>query len=207
VIGRFAASSGSGTRIELRYSTRTRGRIELRQAADRAGKRRLPAQRRRHLNFKAVSFAASILAVGLVYEIMARNMPQGSLAQPGPGFYPGIVGAFLIATALGCFLQEVLAARRRNAAPPAEPHEACPAPQRNVGKTVALAALLAGYAFLLKPLGFALAMFAFVALAINIFGYRKLLPTLAIAALATGISWLVFVVWLKVALPLGILDW
>ena len=156
------------------------------------------------MNVKAIGFAGLIFAVGVIYEVMARGMPQGSLAQPGPGFYPGIIGVFLIATALGCVLQEVLSARKRRAAPAdAEPLVRA---RPDVKKTVALTALLAGYAFLLKPLGFPLAIFAFVAIAIPIFGYRKLVPTLGIAALATAVSWLIFVVWLKVALPLGILD-
>ena len=54
-----------------------------------------------------------MLAVGLVYGIMALNMPRGRLSYPGPGLFPMIVGIFLIATALGCLLQEVLPRKRR----------------------------------------------------------------------------------------------
>ena len=43
-------------------------------------------------------------------------MPRGTLAYPGPGFAPVLVGAFLIATALGCLVQE-LRPRSRAAAP------------------------------------------------------------------------------------------
>ena len=57
-------------------------------------------------------FAGLILAVGLVYEIMALNMPRGRLSYPGPGFFPMIMGVFLIATALGCILQEILSRKR-----------------------------------------------------------------------------------------------
>lgn len=149
-----------------------------------------------------------MLAVGLVYETMAMNMPRGSLAYPGPGLFPMIIGILLIATALGCLFQEIVP-RMRSKDPVASslPDEApAAADKRNVGKTVQLTALMIGYIFLLKPLGFPLAICAFLALAIRIFGYRKWLPTLAMAAVIAGISYLSFVVWLKVALPLGILE-
>ena len=78
--------------------------------------------------------------------------------------------------------------------------------ERNIAKTVQLTALMIGYIFLLKPLGFPLTICAFLAFAIRIFGYRKWLPTLAIAALIAGLSYVSFVVWLKVPLPMGILE-
>ena len=149
-----------------------------------------------------------MLAVGLVYEGMAMNMPRGSLAYPGPGLFPMIIGILLIATALGCLLQEI-APRMRSKDPAASslPDEApAAADKRNVGKTVQLTALMIGYIFVLKPIGFPLAIFAFLALAIRIFGYRKWLPTLAMAAVIAGLSYVAFVVWLKVSLPLGILE-
>jgi putative tricarboxylic transport membrane protein len=156
----------------------------------------------------SIVFAALILAVGLVYESMGMNMPRGSLAYPGPGFFPTIIGAFLIATALGCLLQEFMP-RKRGSEPaaitPPGIETAAPA-ARDLAKTVQLIALLIGYALVLKPLGFPLAVCAFVAIAIRIFGYRKWLPTLAMAAAISAISYVAFVVWLKVPLPLGLLE-
>lgn len=156
----------------------------------------------------SIVFAAFILAVGLVYGSMAMNMPRGSLAYPGPGLFPTIIGVFLIVTALGCLLQEI-GSRRRGTEPPAsslsDAEAAAPA-ARNVRKTFQLIALLIAYMFVLKPLGFPLAIFAFLAVAIRTFGYRKWLPTLAMAAVIAAISYVAFVLWLKVPLPLGVLD-
>lgn len=153
-------------------------------------------------------FAGLMLAVGVIYESMALNMPRGSLAYPGPGLFPMLVGAIIIATALGCLLQEIVPRlRAREPAASSLPGgNAGAAEERNVSKTVQLTALMIGYIFLLKPLGFPLAICAFLALAICIFGYRKWLPTLAMAALISGISYVLFVVWLKVPLPMGILE-
>jgi len=156
----------------------------------------------------SIVFAGLMLAVGLVYGTMALNMPRGSLAYPGPGLFPMAIGVFLVATALGCLLQEILP-RRRSKDPEAASlaKQDTPAPEaRDVTKTVQLTALMIAYIFLLKPLGFPLAICAFLVLAIRIFGYRKWLPTLAMAAVIAVISYVSFVVWLKVALPLGILE-
>ena len=42
--------------------------------------------------------------------------------------------------------------------------------------------------------------------AIRIFGYRRWFPALAMAAVIAAISYVSFVLWLKVPLPLGILE-
>ena len=156
----------------------------------------------------SIVFAGLILAVGLVYEIMALNMPRGRLSYPGPGLFPMVIGIFIIATALGCLLQEVLP-RKRGAGPaaPPLPNQDSAAPgDRNVKKTFQLTALMIGYTLVLKPLGFLISICAFLVVAIRIFGYRRWFPALAMAAVIAGISYVSFVLWLKVPLPLGILE-
>ncbi|MDA8123997.1 MAG: tripartite tricarboxylate transporter TctB family protein [Deltaproteobacteria bacterium] len=160
------------------------------------------------MNLGSTAFAGLILAVGLVYEGMALYMPRGGLAQPGPGFFPMIIGIFLVATALGCLLQEILP-RKRSEAPAASPlpnRESAAPGDRNVTKTFQLLALMIGYTLLLKPLGFLISICTFLVVAIRIFGYRRWLPALAMAVVIAGISYVSFILWLKVPLPLGILD-
>lgn len=156
----------------------------------------------------SIGFAALMLAVGLIYENMALNMPRGTLAYPGPGLFPMIIGLFMIAMALGCLVQEFLP--RKQAKAPAgspAPIDAPDAPEeRDVMKTLQLTALMIGYIFALKPLGFPIAICIFLAIAIRIFGYRRWLPALAMAAVITVVSYVSFVVWLKVPLPMGILE-
>jgi len=160
------------------------------------------------MNIGSIVFAGLMLAVGLVYETMALNMPRGSLAYPGPGLFPMIIGAFMIAMALGCVLQEIVP-RMREKKPEAyslPSADGADAEERNVAKTFQLIALMVGYILLLKPLGFPIAICAFLAVAIRIFGYRKWLPALAMAAIITVVSYVSFVVWLAVPLPMGILE-
>ena len=157
----------------------------------------------------SVVFAGLILAVGLVYEIMALNMPRGRLSYPGPGLFPMIIGIFLIVMALGCLLQEILPRKRTGDGPSAlplpKPNSAAPG-DRNVKKTFQLMALMIGYTLALKTLGFLISICAFLVVAIRIFGYRRWVPALAMAAVIAGISYVSFVLWLKVPLPLGILE-
>jgi putative tricarboxylic transport membrane protein len=156
----------------------------------------------------SVAFAAAILAIGVVYETMGRKMPRGNLAYPGPGLFPTIIGVFLIATALACVIQELVSRKKtpERAAAIVPPDELSAPAVRHVAKTFQLMALLVAYTFVLKPLGFPLAIAAFVTVAIRIFGYRKLLPTLAMAGIIAVVSYVSFVVWLKVPLPVGVLE-
>ncbi len=159
------------------------------------------------MNLGPAVFSGVILVVGLVYGGMALRMPRGSLAYPGPGLFPVAVGALLVATSLGCLVQELRAWRSSRRAAPAPPAAApAPAPERDLGKTAALTGLLAAYVLLLKPLGFPLAICLFVAAAIRTFGYRRWAVTLAVALLVTAASHVAFVHWLKVPLPMGLLE-
>ena len=153
-------------------------------------------------------FAGLILAVGLIYEGMALYMPRGSLSYPGPGFFPLAIGVFLIVTALGCLLQEFLP-RKTGEGPTASPlpsQDSAAPGDRNVKKTFQLMALMIGYTLVLKTLGFLISICAFLVVAIRIFGYRRWFPALAMATVIAGISYVSFVLWLKVPLPLGILE-
>ena len=149
-----------------------------------------------------LAFSGFVLLMAVGYVAMALWMPQGSLKFPGPGYYPKLVGMFLIATALGCLIQAVVAPR---SARPIEPLAEAPS-RAMVGKTVALLALLLGYVFLLTPLGFPIAICLFLLAAIRVFGYRRWTIIILLAVGLTVVSYLTFITWLKVPLPLGVVG-
>ena len=149
-----------------------------------------------------LAFSGFVLVVAIGYEAMALWMPQGSLKFPGPGYYPKLVGMFLIATSLGCLIQALLA--RRSVRPVKSAGDAVPRPM--VGKTVALLGLLLGYAFLLTPLGFPIAICLFLLAAIRVFGYRRWTIIILLALGLTVVSYVMFITWLKVPLPLGVVG-
>jgi putative tricarboxylic transport membrane protein len=149
-------------------------------------------------------FTGLVLAAGIVYEAMALWMPRGRIGQPGPGFFPMIVGAFLVLTAGGCLVQAFMTRRTERLI--AQPVAAPVSGNRQVARVWLLIGFLVLYAVAVQPVGFPIALMLFLVASIWIFGYRKWLPTLAIAAALTAVSYLTFVVWLKVPLPLGILS-
>jgi hypothetical protein len=156
----------------------------------------------------SIVFAGVIFTIALVYEGMALYMPRGTLAYPGPGLFPVVIGVFLIVTALGCLLQELLpwkgSATQSASLLPAQ--DAAAPGDRDINKTFQLMALMVGYALALKTAGFLISISAFLMIAIRIFGCRRWLPAAAMAAVIAGISYVSFVFWLKVPLPLGILG-
>ncbi len=151
-------------------------------------------------------FAGLVLAAGIVYEVMAWRMPRGRIGYPGPGFFPVVVGAVLVLTAAACLIQALLIGRPGG--PAVEPGEKAPpvAQDRQVVRIWLLVGFLVLYALALQPLGFPVAIIVFLMAAIWVFGYRRWLPALGIAVALTFISYLTFVVWLKVPLPLGVLS-
>jgi hypothetical protein len=153
---------------------------------------------------KNVLFTGAILVVGLVYLATAIQMPRGSIAYPGPGFYPSVVGVFLVLTAAVCFGIALSQARKNRSA-------AAPAPEaRNTKRigtpTIQLLALLVFYAGSLPYLGFLLAIAVFLLLSMRIFGYQNWARSIVIAILVAGASYMVFVHLLSVPLPRGFLG-
>jgi len=143
-------------------------------------------------------FAGLVLAAGVVYEVTAWQMPRGRIGYPGPGYFPLIVGAILILTGAACLIQ-ALVIRPSVAEAPA------PA-SRQTGRIWLLVSFLVLYAITVQPVGFPIALTLFLVASIWVFGYRKWLRALGIATALTVVSYLTFVLWLKVPLPLGLLS-
>lgn len=150
-------------------------------------------------------FAGLVLAAGIVYEVMAWRMPRGRLGYPGPGFFPVVVGAVLVLTAAACLIQALLTRRPDAVTTPPEAKMGSAPRNRRAVRVCVLVGFLVLYALALQPLGFPVVITVFLMAATWVFGYRKWLPALGIAVVLTIISYLTFVVWLKVPLPLGIL--
>jgi len=149
-----------------------------------------------------LAFSGFVLLLGIGHAVMAAGMPQGSLKFPGPGYYPKLVGIFLVVTSLGCLIQALLGRGLDSAAKPAT-HAAL---RPMMGKTVALLGLLLAYGWLLTPLGFPIAICLFLVAAIRVFGYRNWAIIILIAIGLTVVSYLTFISWLKVPLPLGVVG-
>jgi hypothetical protein len=148
----------------------------------------------------ALLFPAAVLAVGIGYTVMAFGMPRGTLNHPGPGLFPVVVGVFWLATACGCLLREIA---RKGTLPGSEGQAGV---QRPSGKTLQLMALMAAYVPALPSLGYPVSICIFLLLAIRVFGYRRWAAALGMALALTALSYAAFVLWLKVPLPMGLLE-
>ena len=155
---------------------------------------------------KELLFALFILLVALIYEVMALRMPRGHITYPGPGFYPSLVGVFLLFTSGGFVLWTLLKGKAQTHARGFGEVKKVDSKTTHRSKTSLLIALLLFYVITLNSLGFLLAISIFMILSIRIFGYHRWLPSLGITIAIVAISYISFVVWLKVPLPAGILG-
>jgi len=134
---------------------------------------------------------AVLLAFGLVALEEARKLRFGSIARPGPGFFPVVLaGAF----SLVCLVLLVGALRGRGG-------DAPPAARLGWPRIVATMAALFVYALVLEAVGFVAATFALL-----LFFFRALerqrWPVAVAGSLVTAlVTYLVFKVWLHVQLP------
>lgn len=137
--------------------------------------------------------ALAFLAGSALYLAQALRLPPGSAAEPGPGLFPVLVGAFLVAAA-ATFLAQAL---RR---PTAEGADAGPGTRRRMG--VLMAALVA-FCLLLPWVGYSSAAFGLLVVLLRIFGQRRWSTTGLVALVMTLASYYLFAVLLGVPLPRG----
>jgi hypothetical protein len=154
---------------------------------------------RRPANVRDLTSAAGLGAVAVVYLLANRHYPLDSMASPGPGVFP--LGAGLLALVLAA----LQAARAVWAAEPAQlPREepgAVPASRGPYG----MIALLAIGIVAIGSLGFLPASFVLALGASRLLGARGWIVPVALAVGVTVATWAIFVVWLGVPLPAGII--
>jgi hypothetical protein len=133
-----------------------------------------------------------VLSAAILWQ--CRRLPLGTLAEPGPAAWPGLLALFLAALALA-----ILAGGRGSPTLSAIAWSE---------KRHAAALILAGgfAALMLETLGFRLTLLAVLLFLIGVVERRRLLPTLAVSlGLSFGLH-AVFSQWLKVPLPIGLLG-
>jgi hypothetical protein len=145
--------------------------------------------------------AGGLAVFAVAYLVANRTYPLDTLATPGPGVFPLAAGLLLLGVATG---QAAVAQRARPepAAPPAPPDEAGSARRR----VWALGAVLGGYVMAAGAVGFLEASFALVFAASRLLGAPGWLRPAALALAATVAAYVLFVAWLGVPLPRGLLP-
>ncbi|CAH1689705.1 Tripartite tricarboxylate transporter TctB family protein [Hyphomicrobiales bacterium] len=130
----------------------------------------------------------------------AINLKLGSFAQMGPGMFPLVVGAMVIALGAAILLTTVLGAWQGSVASEG------PAPEKADWRTLVIVVLsIAAFALLVRRFGMAPAVVSLVL--VSSFASRELsLPKmLALAAGLAVTGWAIFIVLL--GLPIKLLAW
>jgi hypothetical protein len=139
--------------------------------------------------------AGGLAVLAVAYLVANRAYPLDTLATPGPGVFPLAAGLLLLGLAAG---QAAVALRARSA-------PAAPARQGPAVRAWALMAALAGYAAAAGAVGFLTASFVLVVVASRLLGAAGWLRPAALALGVTLAAYALFVVWLGVPLPAGLL--
>ncbi len=143
------------------------------------------------------AWSAGALALSAVFAIaQARRLEVGSVGQPGPGFFPLVLGAALLVVSVA-----LLARAWRARAEPAVPHE--PVAR---GRLAATLAALAAYVLLFERAGFVLATLGMLAFLFGVLGRYRWPLAAGVALGVTLAAWLLFDTWLHVRLPAGVLG-
>lgn len=161
-----------------------------------------------------------LLLLGCAYGVVALDLPRGSLAQPGAGLFPLLVGAgTVIAGVLAIWdsRADLIASREEKAATPeidvvATPHDFEASPGVEVeekvpakgGAGTALVLLIGFglYVFTLPRLGHAIATTAFVGLSIKILSDLSAIRVVVYAAIISIATYYLFIELFGVDIPL-----
>ena len=141
---------------------------------------------------REVVVAAVALVFGVTAAYESTKLPFGTIHSPGPGFFPWWTSILIVFLAL-VLLVQLLTSRLATA-------------QEGFGritKVVALLIVLAGYTFLLDPLGYPLCTFLLVLFMLRVTDPQPWMIAVGVAAMTAVGSYVVFAIWLSVPLPRG----
>jgi putative tricarboxylic transport membrane protein len=143
-----------------------------------------------------VALVLLVLACWVVWESM--KMPAGTLGAPGPGFFPGVLGAMLALTSLGLIVRAVRIQRTG-----ADSGVQVQLGHRDIViTTVALIVV----ALLFEWLGYLLSATLFMLALLRAFSTRGWVRSLVFAVVTAVVSYEIFVQLLGVTLPPGLLS-
>jgi putative tricarboxylic transport membrane protein len=146
---------------------------------------------------RELTSAVVLLAFGLFAVAQARGLRFGTVAAPGPGFFPLCLAAGLCLAAIGLIVQVWRAAP-----------DGAPAPDagaRRFAVVGTLSALLV-YALVLEWLGFLLTTFMLLLFFFRVLQRQSWLVVVTGSLVTSLLSYLVFKTWLGINLPGGLVH-
>lgn len=139
------------------------------------------------------------LILGGAYLVKSIELPMGSAARPGAGFYPLLVAITMVSLSL-VLLSQALKPKT------AQQENEEPFPQgKDRQRVMAVAMALIFFVILLRPLGYAIGSAALMGAVLRILGLRSWRKIFLISILTAAVSYWLFSFVLGVPLPRGLL--
>jgi putative tricarboxylic transport membrane protein len=138
--------------------------------------------------------AAVLLAFGLFALTQARGLRFGTVAAPGPGFFPLCLAAALCLTSFALLVSALRAG----------PGDAAPSASRQPFMVTGTLASLLVYALVLERLGFLLATFALLVFFFGALQRQRWFVAVGGSLVTSVAAYVVFKLWLGVNLPGGL---
>jgi putative tricarboxylic transport membrane protein len=135
-------------------------------------------------------------ALGIAYLLYALRYDLGTPAQPGPGLYPILVGAFLTVVAIGTLLSAAIN--------PPSGHIHWPKGAERV-RLFGIVAVSVFYALALEYVGYLLCGAIVVLVCLQMMGMQSWRLKIGLTLLMTAVSFFLFDKILSVPLPRGLL--
>ena len=144
------------------------------------------------MNSRTAGLAAAVmfLLIGSGQIYLSLALPRGTLAEPGPGVFPLLVGVLMSASSIACL---VLAIVER------KPVEF--GLHADAARPAVLVAALVAFLVLLPRVGFILPSLLLQVVTLQVFGMRGIWRRLAVAAVTTAAAVLLFQTILGVQVP------
>ena len=139
------------------------------------------------------------LIFGCVFGIESYRLGLGSLRHPGPGFLFFWVSVFLVALSLAVLIQV-----RRKRKAETSPREG--AKRISFKKIILVLLSVFVYALFMEKAGFILLTFLLFAFLLGVVERKGWVFTILTSAAVTLSAYLIFEVWLKTQLPMGVLK-
>ena len=150
--------------------------------------------------------AIALFVFGAITTGLALELPLGTLRAPGSGLFPFALGLLLMALAAGHGVHLYLAQPKPGPQETASPPTVVPKRDGTTQRVVLFLGVVALATALLETLGYALASFLLMLALLQVLGVRKWHVAGAVALASAVVCYFVFVVWLKIPLPSGWLE-
>ena len=158
---------------------------------------------------KEIESSFVLLLFGAIFLLYDLKYPLDQRANPGPGVFPLVVGAALVILAAWLLAQDVRKPKAQGAKENDEGAKKSLTPffQRNRGeaKSLFMIAVFIVYLMMVRWVGFFISTFLFVIFSSKLMGTKGWRKPIALSAGINLFCYLLFVTWIKLSFPRGVL--